>query len=61
MQGIADAYRLIHPRGTAVVTQFKPSPQLLVRLEKTHRPTTFSYADAVFSPLLPPPTKESLA
>jgi hypothetical protein len=44
-----------------VVTQFKPRPQLLVRLEKTHRPTTFSYAVAVFSPLLLPPTKESLA
>jgi hypothetical protein len=59
-QGIADAYRLLHPRGTAVVTQFQARPQLLVRLEKTHRATSLSFAEAIFSPLLPPPTKESL-
>jgi hypothetical protein len=57
---MADAYRKIHPNGSATVTQFQPRPQLLVRTERTHRPTIYSYADAVFSPKLPPPTPESL-
>ncbi len=59
-QGIADAYRKLHPSGSATVSQFQPRPQLLVREQLTHRPTTFSYAEAVFSPVLPPPTPESL-
>jgi len=57
---MADAYRALHPRGTAVVTQFSARPQLLVRLEKNHRPTAFTYAEAVFSPLIPRPTPESI-
>lgn len=57
---MADSYRQLYPRGTAVVTQFQARPQLLVRMEKTHRPTALSYAEAVFSPLIPAPTKESI-
>jgi hypothetical protein len=57
---MADAYRALHPRGTAVVTQFSARPQLLVRLEKNHRPTALTYAEAVFSPLIPRPTPESI-
>jgi hypothetical protein len=59
-QGIADAYRELHPAGSATVTQFTSRPQILVRLEKTHRATAMTFAEAVFSPLLPPPTAESL-
>jgi hypothetical protein len=57
---MADAYRALHPRGTAVVTQFSARPQLLVRLEKNHRPSAYTYAEAVFSPLIPRPTPESI-
>jgi hypothetical protein len=57
---MADSYHQLYPRGTAVVTQFQARPQLLVRMEKTHRPTALSYAEAVFSPLIPAPTKESI-
>jgi len=60
LQGIADAYLKLHPGGSATVTQFQPRPQLLVRTEPTHRPTIYSYADAVFSAKLPKPTVESL-
>ena len=42
------------------MTQFQPRPQLLTREQLTHCPTVYSYADAVLSPLLPPPTPESL-
>jgi len=59
-QGIADAYRKQHPNGSATVTQFQARPQLLVREQLTHRPAAYSYADAVFSPVLPAPTPESL-
>jgi len=59
-QGIADAYRQLNPEGSATVSQFQPRPQLLVRKQLVHRPTVYSYADAVYSPLLPPPTAESL-
>jgi len=57
---MADAYRALHPRGSAVVTQFSARPQLLVRLEKNHRPTALTFAEAVFSPLIPRPTPESI-
>jgi hypothetical protein len=57
---MADAYWALHPRGTLVVTQFSARPQLLVRLEKNHHPTAFTYAEAVFSPLIPRPTPESI-
>ncbi len=57
---MADAYRKVHPSGSATVTQFQPRPQLLVREQLTHRPTIYSFADAVFSTSLPPPTPESL-
>jgi hypothetical protein len=57
---MADAYRALYPQGTAVVTQFQARPQLLVRMEKTHRPAAYSYAKALFSPLIPQPTKESI-
>jgi hypothetical protein len=60
LQGIADAYLKLHPGGSATVTQFQPRPQLLVRTEPTHRPTIYSYADAVFSAKMPKPTVESL-
>jgi hypothetical protein len=50
----------LNPEGTATVTQFQPRPQLLVRTNPTYRPTIYSYADAVFSSKLPPPTTESL-
>ncbi len=60
LQGIADAYLKLNPGGSATVTQFQPRPQLLVRTEPTHRPTIYSYADAVFSAKLPRPTVESL-
>jgi len=59
-QGIADSYRKLHPNGSATVTQFQPRPQLLVREQLTHRPTVYTYGEAVFSPVLPPPTPESL-
>jgi hypothetical protein len=59
-QGIAEAYKKAHPNGSATVTQFQPRPQLLVREQVTHRPTIYSYADAVYSPVLPAPTPESL-
>jgi hypothetical protein len=57
---MADAYRALHPRGTAVVTQFSARPQLLVRLEKNHRATALTYAEAVYSPIIPRPTPESI-
>ncbi len=57
---MADAYRKLHPSGSATVTQFQPRPQLLVREQLTHRPVAYSYAEAVYSPVLPPPTPESL-
>ncbi len=60
IQGIAEAYKKLHPSGSATVTQFQPRPQLLVREQLTHRPTIYNYADAVFSTILPPPTSESL-
>ncbi len=60
LQGMADSYLKLNPGGSATVTQFQPRPQLLVRTEPTHRPTIYSYADAVFSAKLPPPTVESL-
>ncbi len=59
-KGIADVYRKQHPSGSATVTQFQPRPQLLVREQLTHRPTAYTYAEAVFSPVLPAPTPESL-
>jgi hypothetical protein len=59
-QGIADAYKLKHPEGSAVVSQFKSRPQLLTRLSHTHRQTAMTFAEAVQSPFLPPPTPESL-
>ncbi len=57
---MADAYCQMYPRGSAVVTQFQARPQLLIRMEKSHRPSAFSFAEAVFSPLIPEPTKESI-
>jgi hypothetical protein len=57
---MADAYRKLHPSGSATVTQFQPRSQLLVREQLTHRPTAYTYGEAVFSPVLPPPTPESL-
>ncbi len=59
-QGMADAYLKLHPRGTAVVTQFSARPQLLVREEKTHRASALTYGEAIFSPMIPPPTAESI-
>ncbi len=60
LQGMADAYLKLHPRGTAIVTQFQSRPEILVRVEKNHRPTTMSYAEAIFSPVMPRPTVESI-
>jgi hypothetical protein len=57
---MADAYCQLYPHGSAVVTQFQARPQLLVRMEKAHRPSAFSYAEAIFSPLIPALTKESI-
>jgi hypothetical protein len=59
-KGIAEAYRKLNPDGSATVTQFQPRPQLLVRAQRTHRPTIYSFVDAVFSSKLPSPTVESL-
>ncbi len=50
----------LHPRGSAIVTQFQSRPEILVRVEKNHRPTTMSYAEAIFSPVMPRPTVESI-
>jgi hypothetical protein len=60
LQGIADAYRAKHPSGSATVTQFKSRPQLLTKLQRNHRLNAMTFAEAVFSPFLPPPTPESL-
>ena len=57
---MAEAYQKLNPRGTAIVTQFQSRPEILVRVEKNHRPTTMSYAEAIFSPVMPRPTVESL-
>ncbi len=57
---MADAYLQLNPRGTAVVTQFSARPQLLVRQEKTHRASALTYGEAIFSPMIPPPTLESI-
>jgi hypothetical protein len=59
-QGMADEYLRLHPRGSAVVTQFQSRPEILVRVERNHRPTCMSYADAIFSPTMPRPTSESI-
>jgi hypothetical protein len=59
-QGIAEAYRNKYPAGTATVTQFQPRPQLLVRKDRTHRAESLTFAEAIYSPDLPPPTKESI-
>jgi hypothetical protein len=50
----------VHPRGSAVVTQFQSRPEILVRVEKTHRPTTMSFAEAIFSPNMPRPSPDSI-
>ncbi len=55
---MAEEYLRIHPRGSAVVTQFQSRPEILVRVEKTHRPTTMSFAEAIFSPTMPRPSAE---
>ncbi len=57
---MADAYLLLHPRGSAVVTQFSARPQLLVRQEKTHRASALTYGEAIFSPMIPPHTPDSI-
>jgi len=57
---MADAYLKLHPRGSAIVTQFQSRPEILVRVEKNHRPTTMSYAEAIFSPVMPRPTGDSI-
>jgi hypothetical protein len=57
---MAEAYQKLHPRGSAIVTQFQSRPEILVRVERNHRPTTMSYAEAIFSPIMPRPTIESL-
>jgi hypothetical protein len=57
---MAEAYLKLHPRGTAVVTQFSARPQLLVRQEKTHRASALTYGESIFSPMIPPPTAESV-
>jgi hypothetical protein len=59
-QGMADAYLLLHPQGSAIVTQFQSRPEIVVRVEKKHHPTTMSYAEAIFSPTMPRPTPESI-
>jgi hypothetical protein len=59
-QGIADAFCAKHPSGSATVTQFKSRPQILTKQQKNHRPNVMSFAEAVFSPFLPPPTPESI-
>jgi hypothetical protein len=57
---MAEEYLKLHPRGSAVVTQFQSRPEILVRVEKTHRPTTMSFAEAIFSPTMPRPSTESI-
>jgi len=57
---MAEEYMRLHPRGSAVVTQFQSRPEILVRVEKTHRPTTMSFAEAIFSATMPRPSAESI-
>jgi hypothetical protein len=57
---MAEEYLQLHPRGSAVVTQFQSRPEILVRVEKTHRPTTMSFAEAIFSPTMPRPSADSI-
>ncbi len=57
---MADEYMRVHPRGSAVVTQFQSRPEILVRVEKNHRPTTMSFAEAIFSPNMPHPSPDSI-
>ena len=57
---MAEEYLRLHPRGSAIVTQFQSRPEIIFRVEKNHRPTVMSYAEAIFSPVMPHPSAESI-